>query len=130
MEQVLIWPAQYPTLLKGLIRENGAYILDAIEAWPDCQQTTDEQGVVTTVLPPLFYLAWLRPLEPFEACYFQHIDDFDDKQRHYVNSVLQHMDSNGSEHSTLLNTLIQRLGKYSIFSCKCKSSKFPLLSYC
>ncbi|WP_419149328.1 ankyrin repeat domain-containing protein [Pseudoalteromonas 'SMAR'] len=113
MEQVLIWPAQYPTLLKGLIEENGAYILDAIEAWPDCQQTTDEQGVVTTVLPPLFYLAWLRPLEPFEACYFQHIDDFDDKQRHYVNSVLQHMHSNGTEHSTLLNTLIQRLGQYS-----------------
>ncbi|NKC18274.1 MULTISPECIES: ankyrin repeat domain-containing protein [Pseudoalteromonas] len=113
MEQVLIWPAQYPMLLKGLIEQNGAYILDAIEAWPNCQQIKDEQGVTTTVLPPLFYLAWLRPLEPFEACYFQHIDDYDDKQRQYVNSVIQHIEDNETDQDELIKTLIQRLGQYS-----------------
>ncbi|RXF06110.1 ankyrin repeat domain-containing protein [Pseudoalteromonas sp. PS5] len=113
MEQVLIWPAQYPMLLKGLIEQNGAYILDAIEAWPNCQQIKDEQGVTTTILPPLFYLAWLRPLEPFEACYFQHIDDYDDKQRQYVNSVTRHIEENGVEQDELIKTLIQRLGQYS-----------------
>ncbi|PCK31274.1 ankyrin repeat domain-containing protein [Pseudoalteromonas piscicida] len=113
MEQVLIWPAQYPMLLKGLIEQNGAYILDAIEAWPNCQQIKDEQGVTTTVLPPLFYLAWLRPLEPFEACYFQHIDDYDDKQRQYVSGIIQHIEENGTDPDELIKTLIQRLGQYS-----------------
>ncbi|WP_440053420.1 ankyrin repeat domain-containing protein [Pseudoalteromonas sp. T1lg65] len=113
MEQVLIWPAQYPMLLKGLVEQNGAFILDALEQWPSCQTSTDDQGVSTTVLPPLFYLIWLRPIEPFEACNYQHIDDYDDKQREYVGMLIQQVQASNMPLQEFTQMLIQRLGQYS-----------------
>ena len=82
MENVLIWPKEYPLLIKGLVEQNGAYILDALEAWPACHSTNEDDGVCTTVLPPIYYLSWLTPLEPFEECYFQHISEFDEAAQH------------------------------------------------
>ena len=39
MENVLIWPKEYPLLVKGPIEQNGAFILDALDAWPACRST-------------------------------------------------------------------------------------------
>ncbi|MBE0367481.1 ankyrin repeat domain-containing protein [Pseudoalteromonas aurantia] len=113
MEHVLIWPAQYPLLLRGLAEQNGAFILDALESWPTCETSIDEQGVEATILPPIFYLLWLKPLEPFESCYFQHIDEYDEQQQAYSQQLFEHLDSTGMTRQSLTATLLERLLEYS-----------------
>ena len=132
MEKVLIWPAQYPLLLKGLAEQNGAFILDALEAWPECQTLTDEQGVLSTILPPVFYLIWLKPLDPFEACHFQHIDEYEEEHRAYTEMLVSHFNQAGLDHQAIVLMLIQRLAQYSQINAQlnCVSSPdfFELLS--
>ncbi|NOU50866.1 ankyrin repeat domain-containing protein [Pseudoalteromonas sp. JBTF-M23] len=113
MEHVLIWPSQYPLLLRGLIEQNGAFILDALESWPNCKTSKDEQGVETTVLPPLFYLQWLKPLEPFESCYFQHIDEYDEQQQSYTQQLFAHIEQSGMTREELTIMLLKRVSQYS-----------------
>jgi hypothetical protein len=132
MEKVLIWPAQYPLLLKGLAEQNGAFILDALEAWPECQTLTDEQGVESNILPPVFYLIWLKPLDPFEACHFQHIDEYEEEHRAYTEMLVSHFNQAGLDHQAIVLMLIQRLAQYSQINAQlnCVSSPdfFELLS--
>ncbi|CCQ12402.1 putative membrane protein with ankyrin repeat [Pseudoalteromonas luteoviolacea B = ATCC 29581] len=113
MEQVLIWPKEYPLLVKGLVEKNGAFILDALESWPQCGQSEDEQGVVSTILPPLFYLQWMKPLEPFEACFFQHIAEFDDKGSHYLNQLMYHFEQSDMSIESQIVTLLRPFCRYS-----------------
>jgi hypothetical protein len=113
MENVLIWPKEYPLLIKGLIEQNGAFILDALEAWPQCRSTDEDDGVCTTVLPPIYYLIWLLPLEPFEECYFQHISEFDEDALHYLNAVKNHYLENDYSPESLALMLCQRLEQYA-----------------
>jgi len=113
MENVLIWPKEYPLLIKGLVEQNGAYILDALEAWPACHSTNEDDGVCTTVLPPIYYLSWLTPLEPFEECYFQHISEFDEAAQHYINAMKSHFYENDYTPETLVLMLCQRLEQYA-----------------
>jgi palmitoyltransferase ZDHHC13/17 len=113
MENVLIWPKEYPLLIKGLVEQNGAFILDALEAWPACRSTHEDDGVCTTVLPPIFYLAWLTPLEPFEECYFQHICEYDEDAQTYIGAVKAHYFDNDYTPESLVLMLCQRLEKYA-----------------
>ena len=113
MENVLIWPKEYPLLIKGLVEQNGAFILDALEAWPACRSTNEDDGVCTTVLPPIYYLAWLTPLEPFEECYFQHICEYDEDAQAYIGAVKSHYYDNEYTPESLALMLFQRLEKYA-----------------
>ncbi|ATG58588.1 MULTISPECIES: ankyrin repeat domain-containing protein [Pseudoalteromonas] len=113
MENVLIWPKEYPLLIKGLVEQNGAFILDALEAWPACRSTNEDDGVCTTVLPPIYYLAWLTPLEPFEECYFQHICEYDEDAQAYVGAMKTHFYDNEYTPESLVLLLCQRLEKYA-----------------
>ena len=113
MENVLIWPKEYPLLIKGLAEQNGAYILDALEAWPACRSTNEDDGVCATVLPPIYYLSWLTPLDPFEECYFQHISEFDEAALNYINAMKQHFLENEYTPESLVLMLCQRLEKYA-----------------
>ncbi|AQQ00951.1 ankyrin repeat domain-containing protein [Pseudoalteromonas sp. SG45-5] len=113
MENVLIWPKEYPLLIKGLVEQNGAFILDALEAWPACRSTDEDDGVCTTVLPPIYYLAWLTPLEPFEECFFQHISEYDEDAQAYINAVKTHYYDNEYTPESLVLLLCQRLEKYA-----------------
>ncbi|TMP43363.1 ankyrin repeat domain-containing protein [Pseudoalteromonas citrea] len=125
MEHVLIWPAQYPLLLRGLAEQNGAFILDALESWPVCGTSTDEQGVESTILPPAFYLLWLKPLEPFESCYFQHIDEYDEQQQIYTQQLFEHLDSTDMTRQSLTITLLERLKGYSDLQLQIDSVSAP-----
>ncbi|TLX46577.1 ankyrin repeat domain-containing protein [Pseudoalteromonas phenolica] len=125
MEKVLIWPAQYPLLLKGLAEQNGAFILDALEAWPECQTLTDEQGVESTILPPVFYLIWLKPLDPFEACHFQHIDEYEEEHRTYTEMLVSHFNQAGLDHQAIVLMLIQRLAQYSQINAQINCVSYP-----
>ncbi|WP_372762225.1 ankyrin repeat domain-containing protein [Pseudoalteromonas sp.] len=118
MENVLIWPKEYPLLIKGLVEQNGAFILDALEAWPACRSTHEDDGVCTTVLPPIFYLAWLTPLEPFEECYFQHISEYDEDAQAYISAVKAHYYDNDYTPESLVLMLCQRLEKYASVSAQ------------
>ncbi|MCF6437933.1 ankyrin repeat domain-containing protein [Pseudoalteromonas luteoviolacea] len=120
MEQVLIWPSQFPLLLKGLVEDNGAFILDALEAWPECEVVKDEQGVIFQVLPPIFYVAWLKPLDPFESCFFQHIDDYDEEQHYYVAQLLNHIEQAGVSRDELTVKLLGCLSQYSSIASQAK----------
>ncbi|AOT09180.1 ankyrin repeat domain-containing protein [Pseudoalteromonas luteoviolacea] len=120
MEQVLIWPSQFPLLLKGLVEDNGAFILDALEAWPECDVLKDEQGVTSQVLPPIFYVAWLKPLDPFESCFFQHIDEYDDEQHSYVAELLKHIEQAGISRDDLTLKLLGCLSQYSSIASQAK----------
>ncbi|MDK2594464.1 ankyrin repeat domain-containing protein [Pseudoalteromonas obscura] len=120
MEQVLIWPSQFPLLLKGLVEDNGAFILDALEAWPECDVVKDEQGVISQVLPPIFYVAWLKPLDPFESCFFQHIDEYDDEQHNYVIQLLNHIEQAGISRDELTLKLLGCLSQYSSIASQAK----------
>lgn len=113
MEQVLIWPKEYPLLVKGLVEQNGAFILDALESWPRCGSNVDEQGVIATVLPPLYYLHWLKPLEPFEACYFQHIAEFDEPAQHYLSQLSAHFNAIELAQESQVLSLLEPLAGYS-----------------
>jgi len=113
MENVLIWPKEYPLLIKGLVEQNGAFILDALEAWPACRSTNEDDGVCTTVLPPIYYLTWLTPLEPFEECFFQHICEYDEQGQAYVNAVKKHYYDNEYTPENLALLLSQRLEEYA-----------------
>lgn len=112
-------------LLKGLAEQNGAFILDALEAWPECQTLVDEQGVESTILPPIYYLIWLKPLEPFESCYFQHIDDYDEQLQQYTAELFSHLSQSGLEQHSLVITLLQRLSEYSDLHLQAGSVKQP-----
>lgn len=120
MEQVLIWPSQFPLLLKGLVEDNGAFILDALEAWPECDVLKDEQGVISQVLPPIFYVAWLKPLDPFESCFFQHIDEYDAEQHNYVAELLKHIEQAGIGRDDLTMKLLSCLSQYSSIASQAK----------
>jgi hypothetical protein len=113
MENVLIWPKEYPLLIKGLVEQNGAFILDALEAWPACRSTDEDDGVCTTVLPPIYYLAWLTPLEPFEECFFQHISEYDEDAQAYISAVKNHFYDNEYTPESLVLMLCQRLEQYA-----------------
>ncbi|TMP27401.1 ankyrin repeat domain-containing protein [Pseudoalteromonas rubra] len=113
MEHVLIWPAQYPLLLKGLVENNGAFILDALEAWPECETVTDQQGVSSSVLPPLMYILWLKPLEPFESCRYQHIDDYDQAHQTYCDELLLHIAGAGVSQDELIAKLLGVFAQYA-----------------
>ena len=113
MENVLIWPKEYPLLIKGLVEQNGAFILDALEAWPACRSTIEDDGVCTTVLPPIYYLIWLTPLEPFEECYFQHISEYDEDAHAYIAAVKNHYLDNEYTSESMALMLCQRLEKYA-----------------
>jgi len=113
MENVLIWPKEYPLLVKGLIEQNGAFILDALDAWPACRSTEEDDGVCTTVLPPIYYLTWLTPLEPFEECFFQHICEYDEAAQEYINAAKSYYFENEYTHESLVLLLCQRLEKYA-----------------
>ncbi|WP_404339330.1 ankyrin repeat domain-containing protein [Pseudoalteromonas mariniglutinosa] len=113
MENVLIWPKEYPLLIKGLVEQNGAFILDALEAWPACRSTHEDDGVCTTVLPPVYYLTWLTPLEPFEECYFQHISEYDEAAHHYINAVKDHYFASDYTSESFILMLCQRLEQYA-----------------
>lgn len=112
MEKVLIWPEQYPLLLKGLIERNGAYILDALEAWPQCG-TNEEDGVSSSVLPPVYYLIWFAPREPFEQCTFQHISDFNDQAQHYIIEARKYFQENDYTNEQISQMLIECLSEYA-----------------
>lgn len=118
MVNVLIWPKEYPLLIKGLVEQNGAFILDALEAWPACRSTHEDDGVCTTVLPPIFYLAWFTPLEPFEECYFQHICEYDESAQTYISAVKEHYFDNEYTPESLVLMLCQRLEKYANVSAQ------------
>ncbi|MDK1311473.1 ankyrin repeat domain-containing protein [Pseudoalteromonas ardens] len=113
MEHVLIWPAQFPLLLKGLVENNGAFILDALEAWPECETLTDQQGVRSSVLPPLMYILWLKPLEPFESCHYQHIDDYDEAHQTYCDDLLAHIADAGVSKDELIAKLLGVFAQYA-----------------
>ncbi|GAA79821.1 ankyrin repeat domain-containing protein [Pseudoalteromonas sp. BSi20495] len=113
MENVLIWPKEYPLLIKGLVEQNGAFILDALEAWPACRSTNEDDGVCTTVLPPIYYLAWLTPLEPFEECFFQHISEYDEDAQAYISAVKSHYYDNEYTPESLVLMLCERLEQYA-----------------
>lgn len=113
MENVLIWPKEYPLLVKGLIEQNGAFILDALEAWPACRSTEESNGVCTTVLPPIYYLTWFSPLEPFEECFFQHISEYDEDAQHYISAAKTHYLENDYTAESLVLLICQRLEKYA-----------------
>ncbi|MGS0535262.1 ankyrin repeat domain-containing protein [Pseudoalteromonas sp. SaAl2] len=113
MENVLIWPKEYPLLVKGLIEQNGAFILDALEAWPACRSTEEDDGVCTTVLPPIYYLTWLTPLEPFEECFFQHISEYDEDAQHYISAAKNYYYDNDYTPESLVLLMCQRLEKYA-----------------
>ncbi|MEO2267284.1 ankyrin repeat domain-containing protein [Pseudoalteromonas pernae] len=112
MEKVLIWPEQYPLLLKGLIEQNGAFILDALEAWPTCS-TRIEENVSSTTLPPIYYLIWLQPREPFEECTFQHISDFNEQALHYIQAAKEYFVSNNYTAEQISELLLERLAQYA-----------------
>ncbi|CAH9054653.1 hypothetical protein PSECIP111951_01082 [Pseudoalteromonas holothuriae] len=125
MEHVLIWPSQYPLLLRGLVEQNGAFILDALEAWPNCITSKDEQGVEATVLPPLFYLQWLKPIEPFESCYFQHIDEYDEQQQAYTAQLFAHIEQSGMTRQELSVMLLERFAQYSDLTLQKDAVSYP-----
>ncbi|WP_105167916.1 ankyrin repeat domain-containing protein [Pseudoalteromonas sp. T1lg23B] len=125
MEHVLLWPSQYPLLLRGLIEQNGAFILDALESWPSCSTSKDEQGVDTTILPPVFYLQWLKPLEPFESCYFQHIDEYDQQQQTYTQQLFAHIEQSGMTRQAISIMLMERLAQYSDLALQIESITLP-----
>ncbi|SFC65080.1 ankyrin repeat domain-containing protein [Pseudoalteromonas denitrificans] len=112
-ENVLIWPEEYVLLLKGLLEQNGAFILDALEAWPKCEESIDQQGVCSISLPPIYYLLWQKPAEPFDSTDCQHLSDFDDLAYKYIESVLKDLklQLGNDEQITLL--LLERLSGYS-----------------
>ncbi|MCG7569463.1 ankyrin repeat domain-containing protein [Pseudoalteromonas sp. CNC9-20] len=112
MEKVLIWPEHYPLLLKGLIEQNGAFILDALEAWPACS-TKIEDNVSTTVLPPIYYLVWLAPRDPFDECTFQHISDFDEQAHQYINAAREYFLNNEYTNEQISEFLLERLSQYA-----------------
>ncbi|MEM0514923.1 ankyrin repeat domain-containing protein [Pseudoalteromonas sp. YIC-827] len=112
MEKVLIWPEQYPLLLKGLIEQNGAFILDALEAWPACS-TKIEDEVSSTTLPPLYYLIWLQPRDPFDECTFQHISDFDEQALRYIQAAKEYFLSNDYTAEQISEMLLERLAQYA-----------------
>ncbi|CAM4155161.1 ankyrin repeat domain-containing protein [Pseudoalteromonas byunsanensis] len=125
MEHVLLWPSQYPLLLRGLIEQNGAFILDALESWPSCSTSKDEQGVETTILPPVFYLQWLKPLEPFESCYFQHIDEYDQQQQAYTQQLFAHIEQSDMTRQAICIMLLERLAQYSDLASQIESTELP-----
>ncbi|MBQ4833305.1 ankyrin repeat domain-containing protein [Pseudoalteromonas sp. MMG010] len=129
MENVLIWPKEYPLLIKGLVEQNGAFILDALEAWPQCRSTNEDDGVCTTVLPPIYYLVWLLPLEPFEECYFQHISEFDEQAHQYISAAKAHYLENDYSSESLSLLLCQRLENYATVAAQSQvSTELSLLS--
>jgi len=113
LERVLVWPEAYPLLLKGLLEQNGAFILDALEAWPKCEVTKDAQGISTSVLPPIYYLLWLKPAEPFEQCYYQHIFEYDDTAQQYIESALQHLQQQLAGKEATSELLLSRIDQYA-----------------
>ena len=119
MENVLIWPKEYPLLVKGLIEQNGSFILDALEAWPACRTTEEDDGVRTTILPPIYYLTWLLPLEPFEECFFQHISEYDDDAHHYISAAKSYYLDNDFTSESLVLLLCQRLEPYARIAAQC-----------
>lgn len=122
MEQVLIWPQQYPLLLKGLVEKNGAYILDALESWPACHTSTDESGVSSTLLPPIYYLVWLQAKEPFANCHFQHICEYDEQAHSYIQSVKQHYTQQNHTPEQLSSYLLTQLAPYADLIKQCETN--------
>jgi hypothetical protein len=113
LERVLVWPEAYPLLIKGLLEQNGAFILDALEAWPKCQTTTDNQGISSCVLPPLYYLLWQQPAEPFEQCFYQHIAEYDEPAQSYIQDVLHQLKLQLGNKEAISELFLTRIEKYA-----------------
>jgi len=110
-----MWPKEYILLLRGLLEQNGAFILDALEAWPNCNESVDEQEVCSISLPPIYYILWQKPAEPFEDLYCQHISDFDDKSQKYIESVFSDLKQQLDSDEAITTLLLQRLANYCDF---------------
>lgn len=114
-ENVLMWPNEYILLLRGLLEQNGAFILDALEAWPNCNESVDAQEVCSISLPPIYYILWQKPAEPFEDLYCQHISDFDDKSQEYIEFVFNELKQQLDSDEAITTLLLQRLANYCDF---------------
>ncbi|WP_394226473.1 ankyrin repeat domain-containing protein [Pseudoalteromonas spongiae] len=131
LERVLVWPEAYPLLLKGLLEQNGAFILDALEAWPKCEETKDAQGISTSVLPPLYYLLWLKPAEPFEQCFYQHIFEYDDNAQQYIESAIAHLHQQLNSKEAISELLLSRIDQYAAIGNQvAMQSELTLTSLC
>ncbi len=120
-ENIIIWPDQYALLLKGLLEQNGAYILDALEAWPQCKSTTDEQGICSIILPPIYYLLWHKPLDPFVENDFQHLHEFDQDEESYIQQAVAQIKQQLETDEKVSLLLISRLTPYADEKSQCLS---------
>lgn len=128
-ENVLMWPNEYILLLRGLLEQNGAFILDALEAWPNCNESVDAQEVCSISLPPIYYILWQKPAEPFEDLYCQHISDFDDKEQEYIESVFLELKQQLASDEAITTLLLQRLASYCDFQSQMSiESKLSLVN--
>ena len=96
-----------------MLEQNGAFILDALEAWPECTVTSDEQGIQSSVLPPLYYLLWLKPAEPFEQCFYQHIFEYEDSAQQYIESAIVHLNQQLNSKEAISELLLSRIDQYA-----------------
>ncbi len=126
-EHVLIWPSAYPLLLKGLAEQNGAFILDALESWPTCGTSVDD-GVTSSVLPPLYYLIWLAPPEPYSGCELQHIDEFDQAQADYLHAVVAHFQGDAPNKERVSQIMMERIAPYCDVMAQANASLIPSFS--
>jgi len=128
-ENVLMWPKEYILLLRGLLEQNGAFILDALEAWPNCNESVDDQDVCSISLPPIYYILWQKPAEPFEDLYCQHISDFDEKSQQYIESVFTELKQQLESDEAITILLLQRLANYCDFQSQMSiESKLSIVS--
>ena len=69
-------------------------------------------------MPPIYYLTWLTPLEPFEECYFQHICEYDEDAQVYIAALKEHYFANDYSIENIVLMLCQRLEKYASVSAQ------------
>ena len=131
-ENVLMWPNEYILLLRGLLEQNGAFILDALEAWPNCNESNeslDEQAVCSISLPPIYYILWQKPAEPYEDLYCQHISDFDEHTQNYIETVFSDLKLQLGSDEAITTLLLQRLANYCDFKSQMSiESKLSLVN--
>lgn len=125
----MVWPVAYPILIKGLLEQNGAYILDALDNWPKCGSFEDEQAIKCTILSPIYYLLWQQPPEPFEQCFYQHLADYDEKHANYVKQSLNHIHERVENAEAIIELLFTRLLNYVALQPQLDAvSDFPIVT--
>lgn len=126
---MLVWPVAYPILIKGLLEQNGAYILDALDNWPKCGSFEDDKDIKCTILSPIYYLLWQQPPEPFEQCFFQHLADYDDKHANYVKQALAHLHERVEGSESIIELLFSRLLHYVALQPQLDAvTEFPIVT--